>query len=532
MKLRNVIYAAALAWVCGSCADDYLDTAPESDVSKETIFESVENAKLAVNGLSRLMYRQYLSTQGYNGEGTIKLFYGNYMGNDFQKSNLTGWQTTINSGYLENNTAVNDYYPWFYYYKLIVNANAIIHNIDDAVGESTATEAQVQAQKQFIKAQGLTVRAYAYTMLSQLYCYRWQDSNGGSTRGLPLRLDESTGDLPSSTLAEVYAQIYQDLDEAIGYYEAAANEKQERSDKYAPNVDVAHCVYARAALIREDWATAATHAALGRAGYSLMSVSDYEDGGFNAPNQEWIWGTYGGTVQNLFYYGFFAYLGSNANAIQCRSYPGAISKELYDQIPETDIRRGMFLAPVESDGITDYSARVTSGTLYNRAQNEYGDKLYSTSYIFPYMQFKFQCADDYYGSGDINHFRASEMYLIEAEADCHTGNESSARQLLEELVRDSGRDPQYACTKSGDDLLTEVRLYRRIELWGEGFDWFDYKRWRLPRVRKTSAEGGSFKSNFAGTLEPEERNNWTYVYPYRETAYNGAFSSEVVQTEE
>lgn len=521
MRLKNIIYAAGLAWICGACADDYMDTTPERYVDKGTIFESADNAKLAVNGVCRLMYKQCLGTQGYNGEGTIKLFYGNYMGNDFQKSNLTGWQTTINSGYLENNTAINDYYPWFYYYKLIVNANAIVNNIDDATG--------TESDKQFIKAQGLTLRAYAYTMLSQFYCNRWQDSNNGSTRGLPLRLDESTGDLAPSTLAEVYAQIYQDLDEAIGYYEASGIE---RDDEYLPDLNVAHCTYARAALIREDWATAAKHAPLGRAGYSLMSVNEYVEGGFNTPNQEWIWSTNGDKVQSLFYYGFFAYLGSNANAIQCRSYPGAISKELYDQIPETDIRRGMFLAPVESDGITDYSARVTSGPLYDRAQNEYGNKIYATSYIFPYMQFKFQCAEDYYGCGDINHFRASEMYLIEAEADCHLGKDAEARSLLAQLVKDSGRDPEYSCAKSGNDLLTEVRLYRRIELWGEGFDFFDYKRWKLPRVRKTSAEGGSFKSNFQGTLNPEDRNGWTYVYPYRETAYNGAFSSGPIKTED
>lgn len=522
MKLKNMMYAIGLAWTCGACTGDYLDTTPESYVDKGTIFESTENAKLAVNGICRLMYKQCLGTQGYNGEGTIKLFYGDYMGNDFQKSNYTGWQTTINSGYIENNTAINNYYPWFYYYKLIVNANAIINNIDAATGTDD--------ERKFLKAQGLTVRAYAYTMLSQIYCYRWQDSNNGTTRGLPLRLDESTGDLAPSTLAEVYEQIYADLDEAIRNYEEC---DEDRDDVYLPDLNVAHCTYARAALIREDWATAAEHAPLGREGYSLMSVSDYVDSGFNTPNSEWIWSTSGAMTQTLHYYGFFAYLGSSSNTIMCRSYPGAISKELYDQIPETDIRRGMFLAPQESDGITDYSARVTTGPLYNRAQSEYGDKLYATSYIFPYMQFKFQCSEDYFGCGDINHFRSSEMYLIEAEACCHiAGREADARRLLEELVRDSGRDPQYACTKSGDELLTEVRLYRRIELWGEGFDWFDYKRWNLPRVRKTSDEGGSFKSNFQGTLNPEDRNRWTYVYPYRETAYNGAFSSGPVLTED
>ena len=36
--------------------------------------------------------------------------------------------------YMENNTSGYDYYPWFYYYKIIGNANAIIANVDNSVG--------------------------------------------------------------------------------------------------------------------------------------------------------------------------------------------------------------------------------------------------------------------------------------------------------------------------------------------------------------------------------------------------------------
>lgn len=526
MKLKNLIYIATLLLAGTSCSDSYLDTTPEGSVGKETIFESTENAKLAINGICRAMYMQYLGTQAYNGEGTIKLLYGNYPGADYQKSNRTGWQLTINSMYMENNTVTQDYYPWYYYYKLIGNANAVLANIDAAEGK--------EVERRFIKAQALTFRAYAYTMLSQLYCDRWQDSNNGATRGLPLRLDESNGDLAPSTLAEVYKQIYQDLDEAIAYFEECYDESGlDREDFYTPNLDVANCVYARAALIREDWATAAKYAPKAvEMGYELMSVDEYVDGGFNTPNYEWIWASDGSSLQRLLYYGFFAYQGSNANTIMCRTYPAAISKELYDQIPESDVRRYMFLRVEDGDDIEDYSVQAkTNGSLYKRAKNEYGSKLYSTSTIYPYMQFKFQCGDNY-GCGDVNHFRVSEMYLIEAEADYHLGKEAEARRLLEELVCGSGRDPEYSCDKSGEELLEEIRLYRRIELWGEGFDWFDLKRWKLPRVRKTSAEGGSFKSNFAGTLEPEDANNWVWVYPYSETAYNGLINSVIDQTEQ
>ena len=114
------------------------------------------------------------------------------------------------------------------------------------------------------------------------------------------------------------------------------------------------------------------------------------------------------------------------------------------------------------------------------------------------MQFKFQNTANA-GIGHVNHFRASEMYLIEAEAKCHLGGkDSEVQQLLTELTQGSGRDPEYTCTKTGADLLEEVCLYRRIELWGEGFDWFDHKRWNKTIVRKAHPEG-SFHSSFAIT---------------------------------
>lgn len=510
-KLATILLGVGL--LSGSCASDYLDTAPESSASTSTIFESAENARMAINGICRLMSVQYLGSQGYNGEGTIKTWFANYPGNDFQKCNLTGWSNTINGKYHERNTSTYDVYPWFYYYKLISNANAVVLNIDNASG--------TESLKNFVKAQALTFRAYSYFMLSQLYCYRWVDSNGGASRGLPLRLDLSQGELAASTLGEVYQQVYRDLDEAISLYQNS-NEKRDANDNYSPDLSVAYAVYARAALTREDWSNAAKYAALARQGYKLMSNSEYMDGGFNTPNSEWIWSVYDASDQTTFYYSFFAYQGSNSSANVCRSYACAISKELIDQIPETDVRRGMYLVPkteAEAKSYTTSTGRASKGALYDRAKKEYANKIFSSSYIFAYMQFKFQCTDQP-GVGCVNNFRAAEMYLTEAEANCHLGGKDAETQkLLIALNRDSGRNPEYTCDKTGADLLEEVQLYRRFDLWGEGFDWFDFKRWNKTLVRNKHPQG-SFHATFAITATPDAENHWTWVYPEKETAYN------------
>ena len=135
------------------------------------------------------------------------------------------------------------------------------------------------------------------------------------------------------------------------------------------------------------------------------------------------------------------------------------------------------------------------------------------------MQFK-QTAKAMPGVGELNLFRSSEMYLIEAEADCHLGKDLEAQQLLVALNASSGRDPEYTCTKTGEELLDEVRLYTRIELWGEGHDWFNYKRWGLPIVRKSSAKGGNFLTQLAVTIKPTDNNGWTWVLPSSEVDYN------------
>lgn len=496
----------SLALLAGSCSKDYLETRPTSSTGTSTVFETTENAKLAVNGLAKMMTMQYLTSQGFNGEGTIKMYYGNYPGNHFFV-NLSGWATLINGTLNENVSSIYVYYPWYYYYKIIGNANAIINYVDDAAGSET--------EKQFIKAQALTYRAYAYTMLAQLYGNRWVDSNDGSTPGLVLRTDLSTGDLPQSTLGESYALIYDDLDKAIALFTSSGKSREEN---FEMDINVAYAIYARAALARQDYPTAETYAIKAREGYPLMSVADYKSG-FANPTSEWIWSSYGASDETLHFYSYQAYIAYNASSSAVRTTPKCISRELYNKIPATDIRRELFLDPA---GLAYTPATGAAGPdLKAKAFSLYPD-LYSTSSAFAYMQFKIK-ANDLPGVGNLNHFRSSEMYLIEAEAKYFQNKPATTiQQVLESLTNGSGRDQSYTCTKTGVDLLNEIKIYRAIELWGEGFDWFDMKRWNDPIVRNVHANGGNFLTGVAKTITPSENNKWTWKIPLKESDYNGA----------
>jgi hypothetical protein len=136
------------------------------------------------------------------------------------------------------------------------------------------------------------------------------------------------------------------------------------------------------------------------------------------------------------------------------------------------------------------------------------------------MQTKFT-VDFLPGGGSFPIIRSAEMYYIEAEAYCMLGQDAQAQDLLYQL--ESPRDPAYTKSeKTGSDLLEEVKLYRRFDLWGQGYDWYDYKRWGLSISRRHYNDGGSWHTNFAISYGREDRNAWTWVIPERETLYNGA----------
>lgn len=515
MKTTKIIVSliALIPLLFTTCTDDYLDTKPTSSVSTETIFQDTKSAKMAVNGMARLMVSQYDGFgQTFCGEGSIKFIFGEYMGENFSRPNLSsGGYKHMNGSYLNSNTSTYTKYPWAYYYMIIGNANMLLANIDKAEGEET--------ERQFLKAQALSYRAYCYAQLIQFYCSRWVDSNNGTAvanlkDGLILRTEENMNvkDIALVSSGEIYKQIYADLDQAIKLFSESG---MKRNNVWEPNINVAYAIYARTAITKQDYNTAAKMAAKAREGHPLMSNEEYTSG-FSTDNKEWIWGSYGGDEQTLYYYGFHSYMAYDANTSVVRSNPICMSKTLYEQIPATDIRKSMFLDP------EDNSYSQTVGTVNKEFAAIVRGKhptMIKSHQIAAYHSFKFSINGSI-GVGYINHFRSAEMMLIEAEANYFSGDEAGAKNLLTQLTRDSKRDKAYECTATGDDLLKEIKFYRAVELWGEGFDWFDKKRYKESIIRLSFKDGGNFGSSTGVTIDPDYQNNWIYVTPLIESENN------------
>lgn len=530
----NKIFGCAIlasATLLASCGSDYLETKPTASVSSTEAVATTDMAYKALNGIARCQTTQhYAFTQGFAGENAIMRLYENLPSQNYNYNYYApGWTPIHNQTFHNRTSTIYDGYAWYYYYQLIGQANRIIAHIDAATGSDE--------DKKFIKASALAFRAYSYEKLIHYYCYRWQDSNNGASQGVVLRLDESTGDAPFATLAETVDQIYKDCQEAITLFGESGIDRP-ASEVWIPNANVAHAVYARAALFRQDYQTAVDQAKLAKKGYPLMSNDSYA-AGFCEPTSEWIMGSYGDDSENNFYWSYGTQGACNGYYATAEGNPtgaGTIGHELISRIPNNDARKQNFLTEdkfPDLDLSKESNYYYTFGILGMMDDNIYeqADSIvkahqakglttpYQAGFYYLDANLKFFVKAQP-GVGYVPFIRSSEMVLIEAEANYFLGKTAEAQAALVELNATSGRNPEYTCTKTGEELLSEIQDYRCLELWGEGFEWSDFKRWNKAVVRKSFAEGGNAHQSVAITINPEDGNKWTWGVPLNETDYN------------
>lgn len=471
-----------------SCSDDYLDRVPTDQVSDQTVFTTTDNARAALNGIHRFMFVRVNppSRQDGFGEGSIMIFM-DMLGDDMVMSTTgNGWYVTAYR-WLDHRTENFNLcdFPYRFYYRIIANVNAIINNIDNAAGPDL--------DRNEIKGEALAYRAFCYHRLVQLYGKRYVAGTTNSQLGVPLILESTLEAFPRNTVEEIYTQINADLDQAITLLGNATP----RVHKSHIDLSVAKGMKARVALTQGKWADAATLANEARQDYSLMSKADYVNGFNDVDVDEWMWGSEQIQDQQAFFASFFAYVSHNFSSTFIRTNPQAINSVLYDAIPDTDVRKDNFAL----DGL-DVDELPTAGSLSVDYQNR-----------------KFTAASTGLSIGDVVHMRASEMYLIEAEALAHLGQDGEAADVLFEL--NTERDDNYTLSSNtGAALLDEILLYRRMELWGEGFRFLDLKRLDLPLDRMQGA------SNHNATLTqglfqvPAGDMRWEFLIPLSELNAN------------
>jgi SusD family. len=470
------------------CAEDYLDTLPTDAVSENLVFTTTKNAFTALNGIHRSMFIRY-DSQGQPGEGGVMIM-REALAEDYVLTGIAnGWFISMSRWLNHINENSGDVrFVWRFYYKIIGNANMIIANIDDAEGP--------QAEKDEIKGQALAYRAWAHFNLVQLFAERYQAGGGNSQLGVPIVLEPITEGGARNTVEEVYTQINADIDAAIALLDEGRNAKSHI------NINVARGIKARIALTQGNYAVAAQQASQAREGYELMSESQLYEGFNNVDNPEWIWGSRQIDDQQTFFASYFAYVSLNFSSTNIRGNPKAINSKLYAEISDTDYRKGLWDPNASDPALRD--PFIDEVTLSSFAKRDY-------------MNRKFIAQANASSVGDVPYMRASEMFLIEAEALARAGNDSQAAQVLFNFA--SQRDPEYTLTtNTGAALIEEIMIQRRIELWGEGFRFYDLKRLNLP-LDRTGANHVETVIN-SKFEEPAGTSNWQFKIPISELNAN------------
>lgn len=201
---KAAIVAMAFTAVLSSCKKEFLTEAPVLELPENEAFDSPDRVDKLVTGL-------YTSSKSGLMFGGRYLVYNDIRAEEFiskEQNGVTGYDVYQGTNDAASANVANF---WIQGYFTINRANIVIAGLEkNEKGLAAGVVSVGIAEAKF-------VRALNYFALVQIFAKPFM-LNGGTSRGLPLRLLPETtlanNNLKSSTVAEVYAQILKDLNEA------------------------------------------------------------------------------------------------------------------------------------------------------------------------------------------------------------------------------------------------------------------------------------------------------------------------------
>ena len=432
--LKGIFLSAAVLVAASSCKD-FLETSPTSSVSDSQVFTSVKGAQAALNGC----YYYFNFGSVYSDRGDDNGYICHLMTIDARGEDIIcdgGWYN-FDYQYLEGYRRADswkNYSMWFFYYTLINNLNSILVYTPGIEGDET--------EKAAIMGQAYALRGWSYFMLAQFYQQTYTSAKKNNLPGVPIYTEPTT----STTEGKGRGTIDDTFDQILGDLKAAelALDGFSRTSKHHIDKQVVEGMLAHVNLVMNNWSDARKYAALARAGYPMTTNDDWKAGFNDLATGSWIWGVKQDTENQFLATGDYTPFAQWANKItrgssdEFWSFNGFWSPEDFVALFEdSDIRAERF--------ILDASGVWTSGKFY--------DNLERTG-NFPYM-------------------RTEDLLLVEAEAAAQDGDYSYAGDLLRSLQTLRGASTS---TATREDLIEEILLERRKELYGEGYASFDIIR--------------------------------------------------------
>lgn len=421
MKLKYT-YITILSTLFLTSCGDLLDTAPTDAVVDTDIYKSTKNIETVINGTWRYLNDTYFTYANPGYSAFMRT--SDAMGNDVAVTTKYGYRDPYTFSEMVNPTTTRVRAFWTLLYKVIDNANNVIDKVDAAEGNAE--------DKAILEGQARTLRAFSYLNLASFYQFSYQKDKLAATA--PIYTEPTTRETigkPKASLEKIYALVLDDLNSA-----SALLEGYKRDEKHQIDQHVVQGLLARAYLNIGQWEEAAKAAEKAREGYDLMSADEYQQGFNDIGNVEWIWGHPQTSEQSTASYTFHYLDVSSSGSYYYSFMADPYFKELF--APQ-DIRHRLF----EWDGNSGREG------------------------FLRYKKFKFKSNL----IGDIVYMRAAEMWLISAEGYARAGQPSKAAQALNTVRNARNADPY-----TSGDLIGEILLERRKELWGEGFSLTDIIR--------------------------------------------------------
>lgn len=419
-------------------------------------------------------------------------------------------------------------YFWLVYYQGIRSANEIIARIKRDTDD---------INEKYWLAQALTYRAMFYLDLARLYEPKQNTyvPVDGNLLGLTVpKVTEATTmaeaiDNPRVRREDMYDFILEDLDEAEILMKAATSS----ASVLKPSINAIYGLKARAYIEMGTWDKNAPEDAYQKvienankviAVRTPLNAEQWHNpsSGFNraSSNSAWVWGLSldSSMTNNLF--NFTAMMSVEAQYSYAQfTYPG-ISSYLYSKIPDADFRKSTWY--VQDSGL-EYQL---AGTLEDAAA--------TMKYPVNYMSLKFRpaqgnCTDYSVGvAADHPLMRVEEMYFLKMEALART-DLSQAISTLESFMNTYRySDGSYSCTATTvEEFLQEMMIQKRIEFWGEGILFYDYKRLGLGITRNYK---GSVLTNFQKDYLLNTTGcspQWNICIPLSEMQTNTAITSDL-----
>ena len=501
--LAGICLVSSVALTTG-CIEE---TFPTSGATEEQVTSSEESATALLWAMHSILNEQVLGAAAHYDWG-----YGSVM---HVRDVMTGDMPIASSGYdhyqaWEQNVAIGEGYMttqflWYVHWKAVLATNKLLAAYPEEEADDVI--------KGYIGA-AHAYRAMLYLDMARMFEYLPTDvtdpvteaGNDVTNYTVPIVTEATTQEEsynnPRVKRDEMAAFILSDLDKAEELIPMLTI--QERT---MPHLDVVYGLKARLYMwMAEDGQNTDIEAYRNAQKYARMAI----DASKLAPMTEeeclsttkgfndiscWMWGSQLVKENTAVQTGIVNWVSwmCNENTFGYTAQQGGptlmIDAKMYSQIDNNDFRKRMWVPDSQTSPLWDKVQYCTSA---------YGDFKGS---LPAYASVKFRPGegnpDDVNLAASIAYplMRVEEMYFIEAEAAEHV-SPGTGKQLLEDFMNnyriasDAPADYKYTCTAT--DVIQEIVFQKRVELWGEGHSFFDYKRLNMS-VDRTYA-GSNFYS--------------------------------------